>query len=45
MSGKQISVQKEKAKTINVEKLPKGNYLISAKDKNGKTLSEKFIKE
>lgn len=45
MSGKQVAAQKEKSKTINVEKLPKGNYLISAKDKNGKTVSEKFIKE
>lgn len=45
MSGRQVSTQKEKSKTINVEKLPKGNYLISAKYKNGKTVSEKFIKE
>lgn len=45
MSGKQVATQKEKSKSINVEKLPKGNYLISAKDKNGKTVSEKFIKE
>lgn len=45
MSGKQVSIQKEKSKTINVEKLARGNYLITAKDKNGKTISDKFIKE
>ena len=45
MSGKQVATQKEKSKTVNVDKLPKGNYLLTAKDKNGKTVSEKFIKE
>lgn len=45
MSGKQVSRNQGKSKTINVENLPKGNYLITAKDKNGKTISEKFIKE
>ncbi len=45
MSGKQVSATQNKTKTINVENLPKGNYLLTAKDKNGKTISEKFIKE
>lgn len=45
MSGKQVFINQEKTKNISVEKLPKGNYLITAKDKNGKAISEKFIKE
>lgn len=45
MSGKQVSATPSKTKTISVENLPKGNYLISAKDKNGKTVTEKFIRE
>lgn len=45
MSGKQVLAAPSKTKTINLEKLPKGNYLITAKDKNGKTISKKFIKE
>lgn len=45
LSGKQVVSQKEKAKSINVEKLPKGNYLFTAIDKNGKIVSQKFIKE
>lgn len=45
MSGKQVSATTSKTKTINVEKLPKGNYLLTAKNKNGKTVTEKFIKD
>ena len=45
MSGKQAISQKETAKSISVEKLPKGNYLLTAKDKDGKSISHKFIKE
>ena len=45
MSGKQVSATQNKTKTISVENLPKGNYLVTAKDKNGKTISEKFIKQ
>lgn len=45
MSGKQVLATQNKTKTISVENLPKGNYLLTAKDKNGKTISEKFIKE
>ena len=45
ISGKQVLANQSKIKTINVENLVKGNYLITGKDKNGKTLTEKFIKE
>ena len=45
MGGKQVSATQSKTKTISVEKLPKGNYLITGKNKNDKTISEKFIKE
>ena len=45
MGGKQVSATQSKTKTISVEKLPKGNYLITGKNKNGKTITVKFIKE
>lgn len=45
MSGKQVFSNQEKTKNISVEKLPKGNYIITGKDKNGKNISEKFIKK
>ena len=45
ISGKQVLANQSKIKTINVENLVKGNYLITDKDKNSKTITEKFIKE
>ncbi len=45
MGGKQVSATQSKTKTISVENLPKGNYLITGKNKNDKTISEKFIKQ
>lgn len=45
MSGKAVSSAKEKSSTINTEKLIKGNYLITGKDQNGNTMTQKFIKE
>lgn len=45
MSGKLVSQKKDKTKNISVENLQKGNYIIIAKDNNGKTISEKFIKD
>lgn len=45
LSGRQVLSDQSKAKNISVENLPKGNYLITAKDKNGKVFTEKFAKE
>lgn len=45
LSGKQVFSYPEKTKNISIEKLPKGNYLITGKDKNGKSISEKIVKE
>jgi len=44
-SDKQVISQKESTKSISVQKLPKGNYLLTAKGQNGKTVTQKFIKE
>ncbi len=45
MSGRKILEKSEKTGKIAVENLPKGNYLLTGKDKNGKKYSEKLIKE
>ncbi len=45
MSGRHVISQKENTIRISVEKLPKGNYIITARDQNGNTVTQKFIKE
>jgi Leucine-rich repeat (LRR) protein len=45
LSGKIINQIPNSEKSINVSKLAKGNYIISAKTKTGETINKKFIKE
>lgn len=45
MSGKQVSSTKEKTKNISVDKLTKGNYLITGKNSKGEIISKKIIKQ
>ena len=44
MSGKQVFSIKGKTKNLSVEKLTKGNYIITGKNSKGEMISEKIIK-
>lgn len=44
-SGKVVTQISNSEKSINISKLAKGNYIITATTKSGETISKKFIKE